>query len=335
MFVRSAAIAALIAASASVDARSSRLKGVFRSDDSTAHRELGKGSSKSSKSSKGTTPICLSYGEVDKIKGTDVEQTGEGQLLPQCDVASMMWNSDDCAHYEEPFMVNRDTGSTTTFVYDDGTKYGFGLTAETEAPLGEGALCGSIGATSGDKIILEYFGDLDAANADLTDPDAFDLQNRKLKHLQNMKYSFWVQSCPTTTPVTTACPNEFYLNVYARKSATSTSPWYDCRFDFVPTEGGEVDTWTEFDLYDIKNIVATRAYPNGSSTCRGATTIQEYIDAVTTNDYTDAVLGNMAFYAFAFNLGDSAPDDGLRGCLDAVEISFNDEQSTRVYDFEN
>jgi len=102
---------------------------------------------KTSKSSKGTTPICLSYGEVSKIKGTDVEQTGEGELLSQCNVASMMWNSDDCAHYEEPWVVNRDTGTTTTFVYDDGTKYGFGLTPETEAPLGEGALCGSIGAT--------------------------------------------------------------------------------------------------------------------------------------------------------------------------------------------
>jgi hypothetical protein len=269
---------------------------------------------------------------VYEIKGTDVEQTGEGQILPECMIGGLTWNSDDCAHYEEPFMTNRDVGDTTTFVYDDGTNYGFGLTSDTEAPLGDGALCGTIGASSGDKLILEYFGDLDAFKADPTDPDTLDLQNRKLKHLQNMKYSFWVQTCPTTDPVTTACPNEFYLNVYTRKNATSTSPWYDCRFDFVPTEGGQVGSWTTFDLYDIKNIPVAQT---GGSGCDGATTIQEYIDEVTTTDGLDAVLGNLALYTFAFNIGDSAPDSGLRGCFDAVEIYFNDEEATRVYDFEN
>lgn len=329
MFVRFATIAAVIAASASVDARSSRLKGLLRSDDGTVQRGLGKGSSKTSKSSKGTKPVCLSFGEVSKIEGTDVVQTGEIVADSDCDVTSVNWDSDTCVHYAAPYMVNRDVGASTTFVFDDGTLYGFGATPDTEPPLGDGAICGSVDATAGDKLILEYFGDL----TDPTDISGFDLQNRHIKHLQNMKYSFWVETCPTAG--SSPCPNEFYLNVYARKSSTSTSPWYDCRFDFVPTEGGEVGTWTTFDLYDIKNIAATRANPNGGSTCHGATTIQEYIDAVATNDATDAVLGNMAFYPFAYNIGDSAaPDAGVSGCYDDLQIDLNDEDATRVYDFE-
>mmetsp|Transcript_11986 Transcript_11986/g.34277 ORF Transcript_11986/g.34277 Transcript_11986/m.34277 type:complete len:223 (-) Transcript_11986:123-791(-) len=222
-------------------------------------------------------------------------------------------------------MINRDVGASTTFVFDDGTLYNI-----TEPPLGDGALCGSVDITSGDKLILEYFGDL----TDPTDVTGYDLQNRHLKHLRGIKYSFWVESCPTAG--SSPCPNEFYLNIYARKSATSTSPWYDCRFDFVPTEGGQVGTWTTFDLYDIKNLAASNVNPNGSSTCHGATTIQEYIDAVTTNDITDeAVLGNMAFYPLALNIGDSAaPDAGVSGCYDALHIKLSDEEATRVYDFE-
>jgi len=73
----------------------------------------------------------------------------------------------------------------------------------------------------------------------------------------------------------------------------------------------------------------------GGSTCHGATTIQEYIDAVTTTDGTDAVLGNF-YYTFAWNIGDSAaPDAGVSGCYDNVQIDLNDETATRVYDFEN
>ena len=328
MFVRVAAIAAVLAASASVDARSSRFKGLLRSDDDAAHRELK--TTTTSKSTKSAKPMCLSYGEKAKVKGTDVVTTGEGQFLAECNMLQATWDSDACAYYEEPFWVNRDVGSTTSFVYDDGTHYSFGATPDNEPPLGDGALCGAVSSTSDDKLILEYFGDVDAARADPTDPDALDLQNRHLKHLQNMKYSFWVESCPTAG--SSSCPNEFYLNVYARKSAASTSPWFDCRFDYVPTQGGEVGTWTSFDLYDIKNIPVAQT---GGANCYGATTIQEYIDAVTSIDSTDAVLGNMAFYPFAWNIGDStAPDAGVSGCYDDLQIDLNDEEATRVYDFE-
>ena len=326
MFVRFATIAAVIAASASVDARSSRLKGLLRSDESTVHRGLGKGSSKTSKSSKGTKPVCLSFGEVSEVEGTNLVQTGEVVADSDCDVTSANWDSDTCVHYAEPFMTNRDVGASTTFVFDAGTQYSFGATPDTEPPLGDGAVCGSVDTTAGDKVILEYFGDL----TDPTDVTGFDLQNRHLKHLQNMKYSFWVESCPTAG--SSSCPNEFYLNVYARKSAASTSPWFDCRFDYVPTQGGEVGTWTSFDLYDIKNIPVAQT---GGANCYGATTIQEYIDAVTSIDSTDAVLGNMAFYPFAWNIGDStAPDAGVSGCYDDLQIDLNDEEATRVYDFE-
>ena len=336
MFVRVAAIAAVLAASASVDARSSRFKGLLRSDDETARRGLKTATTSKSRRSKGTKPMCLSYGEKAKVKGTDVVTTGEGQFLAECNMLQATWDSDACAYYEEPFWVNRDVGITTSFVYDDGTHYSFGATPDNEPPLGDGALCGAVSSTSDDKLILEYFGDVDAARADPTDPDALDLQNRHLKHLQNMKYSFWVETCPTAG--SSPCPNEFYLNVYARKNATRATdpnPWYDCRFDFVPTQGGTVRTWTTFDLYDIKNIPVAQTGTTGGSTCHGATTIQEYIDAVTTTDGTDAVLGNF-YYTFAWNIGDSAaPDAGVSGCYDNVQIDLNDETATRVYDFEN
>ena len=117
------------------------------------------------------------------------------------------------------------------------------------------------------------------------------------------------------------------MNVYARKNATSISPWYDCRFDFVPTTGGAPGTWTTFDLQDIKNTAVAQT---GGTNCNGARTIQEYIDVTGGK----AVLGNMAYYVFAWNIGDSAaPDAGVSGCYDAIHIKMTDESATRVYDF--
>jgi hypothetical protein len=318
MFIHSITIAALVAASTLVTAAGlDHYDAKSRPGHSKGLRKL-----KSSKSSKSSKPVCLVFGEEDKIEGTDQVQTGEIVAGSNCDATSANWNSGTCTHYEEPFMINRDVGTTTTFVFDEGTLYSFGATPATEPPLGKGALCGSVAATAGDKLILEYFGDL----TDPTDTTGYDLQNKHLKHLQNMKYSFWAESCPTAG--SSPCPDEFYLNIYTRKDATSTTPWYDCRFDYVPTEGGAVGTWTTFDLYDIKNIVATNVKPNSVSTCYSATTIQEYIDAVTQN--------NPANYAFAWNIGDSAaPDAGVSGCLDDLQIDLNDEEAVRVYDMES
>ena len=242
-------------------------KGSLRADDSTHRRLL----SKSSKSSKGTKLVCLSFGEQATIKGTDEEQTGPVAPTGVCDplgptfTGNPNWDSEECVHYEEPFFMNADVGSSTTFVFDDGTDYGFGDTDATKPPLGDGALCGST-TDADDKVEVTYIGDI-------TDPMApvADLQNEPAEHLESIKYSFWVQSCITGGPE--PCANEFYLNVYTRSSATSMN-YYDCRFDFVPTEGGAVGAWTTFDLNDIKNVVADATDTAGSG-CNGATTIQE------------------------------------------------------------
>lgn len=323
MFVRFAAIAAVIAASASVDARSSRFKGLLRSDDDGTRREL-----KSSKKSKGTTPVCLSFGEVDEIKGTDEVQVGQA-TTPECNAFDIdTWDSEECDYYEGPFFLG--AGSATgNFVFDDGTLYNF-----TDPPLGDGAFCGSVGSTASDKVTLTYIGDL----TDLSAP-TFDLQNKTAKHLQNMKYSFWVESCATAG--SSPCPKEFYLNIYTRRNGSDK--YYDCRFDYVPTQGGEVGTWTTFDLYDILNVPATANpfvggfFGSTSPDCTGqVTTLQEYIDAEALIDSGyEVVLGTTYNEVFKLNAADTNPKDGTSGCFDALELKLTDEDATRVYDFEN
>jgi hypothetical protein len=280
-----------------------------------------KSSGKSGKES--SKQICLEVGELFEISGTTEVQIGQGNGV--CLPAN--WNPDACVHYVEPFMVNRDVGNSTTFVFNNGkgtTDPPFTFTTKGKSPpMGDTALCGSVNSTANDKLILEYFGEI---KQDLADLSGYDLHNKPLTNLQSVKYSFWVESCPVSSP--SSCPKQFYLNIYARKNATSTSPWYDCNFAFVPNTGGVPGTWTTFDLQDIKNIAASAVF--GGANCLGATTIQEYIDATGGN----AVLGNMAYYVFAWNIGDSAAtDQGISGCYDAVHIKMTDESATRVYDF--
>ena len=56
----------------------------------------------------------------------------------------------------------------------------------------------------------------------------------------------------------------------------------------------------------------------------------QYIDSVT----GPVVLGTTFLEALKFNIGDSSPRNGLRGCYDALHIKLTDEEATRIYDFE-
>lgn len=234
------------------------------------HRELK--SPKGSKGSKSSRPVCLLFGEVEEISGTTDVQEGPATPGSSCDATHGSWDSEECVHYAEPFFINGLTGPTTTFVFDDGALYSFGATPDTEPPLGDGAVCGSVNSDTADKVILTYVGDL----TDPTDPTGFDLQNEPAERLESVKYSFWVESCASGGAF--PCPNEFYLNVYTRRNETSTN-YYDCRFDFVPSQGGNPDSWTTFDLLDIKNTPAiANPFPGGlfiPPDCNGMTTLQE------------------------------------------------------------
>ena len=103
------------------------------------------------------------------------------------------------------------------------------------------------------------------------------------------------------------------------------------------------NTWTTFDLPDIKSITATTIAAAGASQistsypgsdCQGHTTIQDYLDA-----NTDAVFGallsdDISHWTYQLNIGDTTLQTGLEGCFDGFEMKFTDETSPRIYDFE-
>jgi hypothetical protein len=276
--------------------------------------------SKDTKDSQKSELVRVAFGEQHTISGTTTEQTGDSSSHPECSPENEEWNDgDDCDCFDDPFFVNRETGDGSTFVHDDvdhGTTAPFTF---ADPPLGDGAICGGAfdGTTASDKFTLECFGDV-------TD----DLLGRPVKHLQSVECSCWVESCP----VSTSCPEWFYLNICAREHATSNVCWHDCRFDFTPPSGGDIGTWTTFKLENIKDI--TPGDTDGVN-CRGATTIQDCIDAVAADDSShEAVLGNL-HHAFTLNIGDSKEhSNGVSGCYDNLHVLLNDEEAIRIYDFE-
>lgn len=80
-------------------------------------------------------------------------------------------------------------------------------------------------------------------------------------------------------------------------------------------------------FFFVSDLVSLFLY---SSICRYN---GQYIDAEAGMG-NEVVLGTTIFEALKFNIGDTAPKDGLSGCYDALHIKLTDEEATRVYDFE-
>jgi hypothetical protein len=118
----------------------------------------------------------------------------------------------------------------------------------------------------------------------------------------------------------------------ARKNAASTN-FYDCRFNFVPENGGAEQNWTTF-TFDADT--PGRACGNGdcSSTCAGTTwgvgtqhSLNEYITQV-----PGAVLSSVYRQVWSISMGDtSGGDAGLQGCYG--DIRFTLANTTNVFKF--
>lgn len=192
---------------------------------------------------------------------------------------------DTAAGENQPgWLFNRDTSTATPFEFN-----------EDKASIGDGALYVlPIGSTNAaDKFVAEYF-----ALAQMSDVDSF-------------SYDFNLGSNATSTDY-----NEFYLNVYANFGVSSSTKFYDCRYNVIPTSG-TVGGWTTvtFDpslTYGVTQHGTSPAACPSSPAAMGA----------------DAVIR-----AFAINVGDSSLNDaGVDGYLDRVV--FETDTNVTTFDFE-
>ncbi len=128
------------------------------------------------------------------------------------------------------------------------------------------------------------------------------------------------------------------LHSSARESATSTTSFFDCRFDFVPTTGGAEGTWTTFTFTADTPARACGWNPGGddcSVGCAGtgwAAKEQHSLNEYIAETSGTAVLSSAFAQAWILNMGDSAASDaGLQGCIG--EIGFTYDGKTDVLQF--
>jgi hypothetical protein len=263
---------------------------------------------------------CLVTGYA--ITGTSEEQTGDtfDRIEQECSTST---------DFDECFLNNYlETAFSAPFQYAlDGTDDQLQFTTD-EAFIGSGSFQGSIPTTSTDrfdKVILSY------TSSPYIEGVNDELWNRPVSDFEYIEYSFKADACGGTA---TSCPEQFYLNVYTR-SDDSITVFYDCRYDFVPTTGGEEDGgWTTV-RFDINTVGGTAVFSQSTNGCpdTGPDTLQNAAD----NNY---VLGTNEQYPintgqiFALNMGDTSLNDaGLIGYFDSIVVKMKDEEP-RVFDLE-
>lgn len=202
----------------------------------------------------------------------------------------------------------------------------FQFITTNDALLGDTAFRGAIGVDTGDeKVILQY------ESTPLYDEDENSLAGRSLSDLEYIEYSFKALACHGTE---TECPEQFYLNVYSKADPPRSAGWYDCAFDFTPTEGGvENGDWTTIrytrDSVPGNTRCGSGGTDNACSDCPVGTSWGTVADL---NEGYEMGASTNQILIFALNMGDrSADDDGLEGLYDRVVIKLHGEEA-RVYD---
>lgn len=187
---------------------------------------------------------------------------------------------------------NGDTG--WWFNRDESTDTPFAFSLD-EASLGGGSLyVQPIGAEPADKFVAEHFLHLEDA-----------------AEWESVSYDFLIAGDGET-----ADADHFYLNVYANLPDSEIDNYYDCRFDYTPSDPD--------DLADF----ATATFAAGDT----PTYVQARGDAVCPGTIADLEEGS-SIRMFSLNVGDtSANDEGLGGYLDNVAVTIGGETTT--YDFE-
>lgn len=197
-----------------------------------------------------------------------------------------------------------------------------------ESLIGKGSLKGSIPSDStdgADKVILTYMSSNYIAGVNN------ELWNRPVSDFEYIEYSFKVDACKAPN---TACPEQFYLNVYTRSSASITD-FYGCRYDFVPATGGVVGgDWTTVRV-EIGDSATNAQDGSGTDKCpiSGPDTLQNAADngyVLGTNAQSPLNIGQI----FALNMGDSSTNDnGLIGYFDQIVVKLQG-QDPLVFDLE-
>lgn len=191
------------------------------------------------------------------------------------------------------WMFNRDTTTATPFQFNDDA-----------ASLGSGSLyvfpIGS--ATSSDKFIGELF---------LLD---------QIADIKNISYDFKI-GAPSST-----VEEQFYMNVYANFGVSSSTKFYDCRYNVVPSVGS-TGAFTTVTFDPTQNYpVTTRTGGQASPyTCPSSPAGM------------NALSSGSTIRVIAINVGDtSANDAGVSGYLDNVKVVTKDgiDTLTTTYDFE-
>mmetsp|Transcript_2530 Transcript_2530/g.4741 ORF Transcript_2530/g.4741 Transcript_2530/m.4741 type:complete len:390 (+) Transcript_2530:641-1810(+) len=216
----------------------------------------------------------------------------------------------------------------TPFVYNPyGTNSAIEISYD-EFFIGEGSVKGSIPIDStvgNDKIIVTYLS-IGAYNQGILDS----IWNRPVTDLEYIEYSFKVEACPGTA---TACPEQFYLNVYTR-SDSSVTDYFSCRYDFLPSAGGaEGGDWTtvKFEL----STTADRATPRADTAgCPGGDlSLQNAADGNYVLGSHEQLSPPNSAQIFSLNMGDTSLNDkGLAGYFDKVVLKLKDEVIPREFD---
>jgi hypothetical protein len=301
-------------------------------------------SDKSSKSAKQPKSVCLERGfkiepdfegiaspqiiYLDCCQGwTGYDQTTPWTGTAATDLAALIGCSDELAESENFQECSEKYRVTYPFVH---AAYGYDNEFEfatiSDAPLGETAFRGAIGTDTGnEKIFLQY------ESTPLFDEDENSLAGRSLADLEYIEYSFKALACHGTV---TECPEQFYLNVYSKADPPTSGGWYDCAFDFTPTEGGvENGDWTTIrftrDSVPVRNRCGSGLPNLACNHCPAGTTWGAVADLDV--GYEMGASTNQILI-FALNMGDtSADDDGLEGLYDRVVVKLYGEEP-RVYD---
>lgn len=236
---------------------------------------------------------------------------GQGNLDPICYQQVLLAN-----FYNAPFQYELGwLADTYVYTYDD-------------ASVGLGSFKGTVvGQDPREKIRLVYTSTTDQ------------LVNKPVSDFEFIEYSFKASSCGAATK---PCGEQFYLNVFTRINAASTT-YYDCVFTFTPDVGGVEDgDWAtvRFTINDNADLIRTFDSSVDRERCPNPGNPNDNMASAADASY---VLGtNQRFTVdgvgvaqiFALNMGDSTSgNDGLIGYFDNIVIKMKDELAL-VYDLE-
>jgi hypothetical protein len=207
-------------------------------------------------------------------------------LLPTTSLTKTITGNTATGENQPGWLFNRDTNTSTPYEFN-----------ADEQSIGVGSLnVLPIGASPSDKFVAENF---------VLSPVA---------EINQISYDFKIGAGGSTSDA-----DEFYMNVYANFGISSTTKFYDCRYNVVPVSGstGSFTTVT-FDPSHTYPVATSGSSPHACPSSPAA---------------MDAVSSGSTIRAFALNVGDSSANDlGLDGYLDNVVVDKIGQVTT--YDFE-